>query len=592
MDHGVPAGSYKDLVLFLATAGIVVPLFKRLRISPVLGFLAAGVALGPYGLGGLTGGLPWLSQVSVSQPAEIEQTAAFGVVFLLFMIGLELSWERLRQMRRLVFGLGGLQVVVTAAAIVGLAGAVGLAGPAALVVGAALALSSTAIVMPVLADAKRQHSEAGRASFAVLLSQDLAAPLIILAVGLLGGTGGGGRAISPSSLVATFLGLVAMVAAGRFLLRPIMRSVARAKSQELFVAACLLVAIGAGLISALIGLSMALGAFIAGLLLAETEYRHEVEVTIEPFKGLLLGLFFVSVGIGLDLSRLLAHPWPILELVAALIAIKSVAAFAVSRLMGMRMAAAAETALTLAGAGEFAFVILSGAMAARLVSPTVGGDVIVAATLSMFAVPALSALGARLGHAVAEPAVEDAIPPAMTAGPARVLVIGYGRVGRLVGEMLSRHEIAWAGVDSDVRASEAGRQEGQDIFYGDATRADFLHRFGLAGARALVVTMDQPEAAEAVVAAARRARPDLTIVARARDARHAARLYELGATDAVPETIEASLQLSEAVLVDIGVPMGLVIAGIHERRDEYRRQLNRPDALGGRIRRARDAARR
>ncbi len=592
MDHSVPAGNYKDLLLFLATAGIVVPLFKRLRISPVLGFLAAGVALGPYGLGGLTGGLPWLSQVSVSQPAEIEQTAAFGVVFLLFMIGLELSWERLRQMRRLVFGLGGLQVVVTAAAIVGLAGAVGLAGPAALVVGAALALSSTAIVMPVLADAKRQHSEAGRASFAVLLSQDLAAPLIILAVGLLGGTGGGGRAISPSSLVATFLGLVAMVAAGRFLLRPIMRSVARAKSQELFVAACLLVAIGAGLISALIGLSMALGAFIAGLLLAETEYRHEVEVTIEPFKGLLLGLFFVSVGIGLDLSRLLAHPWPILELVAALIAIKSVAAFAVSRLMGMRMAAAAETALTLAGAGEFAFVILSGAMAARLVSPTVGGDVIVAATLSMFAVPALSALGARLGHAVAEPAVEDAIPPAMTAGPARVLVIGYGRVGRLVGEMLSRHEIAWAGVDSDVRASEAGRQEGQDIFYGDATRADFLHRFGLAGARALVVTMDQPEAAEAVVAAARRARPDLTIVARARDARHAARLYELGATDAVPETIEASLQLSEAVLVDIGVPMGLVIAGIHERRDEYRRQLNRPDALGGRIRRARDAARR
>ena len=592
MDHSVPAGSYKDLLLFLATAGIVVPLFKRLRISPVLGFLAAGVALGPYGLGGLAGQLPWLSQVSVSQPAEIEQTAAFGVVFLLFMIGLELSWERLRQMRRLVFGLGGLQVVVTAAAIVGLAGAVGLAGPAALVVGAALALSSTAIVMPVLAEAKRQHSEAGRASFAVLLFQDLAAPLIILAVGLLGGTGGGARALSPSSLVPTFLGLALMVAAGRFALRPIMRSVARAKSQELFVAACLLVAIGAGLISALIGLSMALGAFIAGLLLAETEYRHEVEVTIEPFKGLLLGLFFVSVGIGLDLSRLLAHPWPILELVAALIAIKSVAAFAVSRLMGMRVAAAAETALTLAGAGEFAFVILSGAMAARLVSPTVGGDVIVAATLSMFAVPALSALGARLGRAVTEPAVEDAIPPAVTAGPARVLVIGYGRVGRLVGEMLSRHEIAWAGVDADVRASEAGRREGQDIFYGDATRADFLHRFGLAGARALVVTMDQPEAAEAVVAAARRARPDLTIVARARDARHAARLYELGASDAVPETIEASLQLSEAVLVDIGVPMGLVIAGIHERRDEYRRQLNRPDALGGRIRRARDAARR
>jgi CPA2 family monovalent cation:H+ antiporter-2 len=274
-----------------------------------------------------------------------------------------------------------------------------------------------------------------------------------------------------------------------------------------------------------------------------------------------------------------------------LIVVKAAGAFAVSRLMGLRVAAAAETALTLAGAGEFAFVVLTAAAASRLIAPALAGDVVVAASLSMFAIPALSALGARLGRAVADAPVEDVIPSAVADGPARVLVIGYGRVGHLVGEMLTRNQIAWAGVDSDVRASEAGRREGQEIFYGDATRADFLHRFGLAGARALVVTMDAPEAAEAVVAAARQSRPDLTIVARARDAHHAGRLYELGATDAVPETIEAALQLSEAVLVDIGVPMGLVIAGIHERRDEYRRQLNRPDALGGRIRRARDSAR-
>ena len=595
MDHSVPAESYKDLVLFLATAGIVVPLFKRLRVSPVLGFLAAGVALGPFGLGGLSEQIPWLARVSVSKPEEIAQTAAFGVVFLLFMIGLELSWERLRQMRWLVFGLGGLQMIVTVAAIAGVGAALGLPAPAALVIGAALALSSTAIVMPVLAEAKRQHSEAGRASFAVLLFQDLAAPLIIIVLGLVSQAAGplhAARTQTPMwrPILPALAGLALMVIAGRLMLRPIMRSVARAKSQELFVAACLLVAIGAGLISALIGLSMALGAFIAGLLLAETEYRHEVEVTIEPFKGLLLGLFFVSVGIGLDLSRLLAHPWPILGLVAALIAAKSTLTFAVSRLMGLRAAAAAETALTLAGAGEFAFVILAAAMAARLAPPALGGDVLVAATLSMFAVPALSALGARLGRAVADAPTHDVIPPAVAGGPARVLVVGYGRVGRLVGEMLTRNDIAWAGVDADARAAETGRRDGQAIFYGDATRADFLRRFGLAGARALVVTMDTPEAAEAVVAAARRERPDLTIVARARDARHAVRLYELGATDAVPETIEASLQLSEAVLVDIGVPMGLVIAGIHERRDEFRRQLNRPDALGGRTRRARDSA--
>jgi monovalent cation:H+ antiporter-2, CPA2 family len=590
MDHGGAASGYKDLVLFLATAGIVVPLFKRLRVSPVLGFLAAGVALGPYGLGGLAGQIPWLSQVSVSRPAEIAQTAEFGVVFLLFMIGLELSWERLRQMRRLVFGLGGLQMAATVAAIAGAGVMFGLGVPAAVTVGAALALSSTAIVMPVLAEAQRQHSEAGRASFAVLLFQDLATPVIIVALGLFGQTGAAAHQPLAPVIVPAVLGLAAMVAAGRLVLRPLMRSVARARSQELFVAACLLVAIGAGLISALIGLSMALGAFIAGLLLAETEYRHEVEVTIEPFKGLLLGLFFVSVGIGLDLSRLLAYPWLILGLVVALIAAKALAAFAASLLMGLRVAAAAETALTLAGAGEFAFVILTGAAASGVVAPALGSDVVVAASLSMFAIPALNALGHRLGRVVTASPPEDVIPAAVTGGEDRVLVIGYGRVGHLVGEMLSRHDIAWAGVDSDARASEAGRRDGRDIFYGDATRADFLQRFGLTSARALVVTMDSPEATEAVVAAARQARPDLTIVARARDAHHAARLYALGATDAVPETIEASLQLSEAVLVDIGIPMGLVIASIHERRDAFRLQLNRPNALGGRIRRARDAA--
>ena len=473
MDHSVPAGSYKDLVLFLATAGVVAPLFKRLRVSPVLGFLAAGWRWGLTAWAGSPSQTPWLSQVTVSNPAEIAQTAAFGVVFLLFMIGLELSWERLRQMRRLVFGLGGLQMTVTALAIAGLASALGLAAPAALAVGAALALSSTAIVMPVLADAKRQHSEAGRASFAVLLFQDLAAPVIIVALGLLGQAGAAARQPLAPIVVPALLGLAGMVAAGRLALRPIMRSVARAKSQELFVAACLLVAIGAGLISALIGLSMALGAFIAGLLLAETEYRHEIEVTIEPFKGLLLGLFFVSVGIGLDLSRLLAHPWPILGLVAALIVIKACVTFVAARLMGLRVAAAAETALTLAGAGEFAFVVLTGAVAARLVAPALGGEVVVAATLSMFAIPALSALGARLGHAVAETPAEDVIPPTLADSPSRVLVIGYGRVGYLVGRCWPIIRSPGPGWTPMFELGQAGRREGAgDLPWRPPTRAE------------------------------------------------------------------------------------------------------------------------
>ena len=589
MHPSVPAAGYKDLVLFLATAGIVVPLFKRLKLSPVLGFLGAGVLLGPFGLGQLADDAPWLAEITVSKPEEVSQIAEFGVVFLLFMIGLELSWERLRLMRRMVFGLGPLQVVVCAGAIAACGVLAHQPLFAAIAAGAGLALSSTAIVMPVLSETKRLHSEAGRATFAVLLFQDLAVAPIMVTLGVLG-TGGH---ISPGRLLSfapAALGLIVLVAIGRLLLRPMMRSVARARSEELFMAGCLLVVIGAGLAAAAAGLSMALGAFIAGLLLAETEYRHEVEVTIEPFKGLLLGLFFVSVGIRLDLARLAAHPFLILGVTFGMIAIKSLVTFLSARLMGLRARPAAETALALAAGGEFAFVVVGAGTASGLIGHRLGGSLEVAATLSMLMIPVLAFVGARIGRGAAGPRPETAPLPEIEAAP-RVLVIGYGRVGRLVGEMLGRHEVDWVAVDRSPGEAEAGRRAGHAVFFGDAARPEFLRRLGLAQARALVVTMDAPEAAEAVVRAARELRPDLVVVARARDARHAQRLYELGATDVVPETVEASLQLSEAVLVDIGTPMGLVIASIHERRDEFRKALNRPEALGARGRRARDALR-
>jgi CPA2 family monovalent cation:H+ antiporter-2 len=385
------------------------------------------------------------------------------------------------------------------------------------------------------------------------------------------------------------LGLAALVVIGRLLLRPMLRSVARAKSQELFVAACLLVVIGAGLLAAASGLSMALGAFVAGLLLAETEYRHEVEVTIEPFKGLLLGLFFVSVGLSLNLSRLASTPLEILALTLGLIAVKGAIAYAAGRIVRLKPPVAAEQALAVAAGGEFAFVILTTAVAAGALPRVLGQSVVMAATLSMFAIPLLAWAGQRLARR-AEP---EPPPPVLPAeGTPRVLVIGYGRVGRMVGDMLSRHDIPWAAVDRDAREAEAARAAGHEVFFGDASRGEFLARLDVAAARALVVTMDSPDAAEATVAAARAIRRDLTIVARARDTRHAQRLYALGATDVVPETVEASLQLSEAVLIDIGAPMGLVIASIHERRDDYRKQLNRPDAPSSRLRRARDALRR
>ncbi len=586
MAVGGEAQSYKDVVLFLATAGVVAPLFARLKLSPILGFMAAGVVLGPHGLGALTGQAPWLAAITVSRPGEIGEIAELGVVFLLFMIGLELSWERLRLMRRLVFGLGFVQVAGTAllgAAVLRMAGA---AWPSALALGAALALSSTALVMPALAEHRRLHGEAGRAVFSVLLFQDLAVAPILVALTLVG-DGAPTRVIPLLKVFAPAVaGLAGLVVFGRLLLRPMLKSVARTRSNELFMGACLLVIIGAGLVASLSGLSMALGAFVAGLLLAETEFRHEIEVLIEPFKGLLLGLFFVSVGIGLDLSLLAARPVFILGLAVGLIAFKAVGVGVAARAFGLTARAALEAGLALASAGEFAFVIVNQAMGAAIVPPELGEAVLVAAGLSMAAAPLLVAAGARLGTGRTAPPEPLPEPPA---GEARVLVIGYGRVGRLVADMLDRHDIPWLAVERDTRLVEAGRREGRPIHFGDASRPELLKRLGLPAARALVATMDAPEAAEAITAAARGLRPDLTIVVRARDARHARRLYDLGATDAVPETVEASLQRSEATLVDIGVPMGLVIASIHERRDEIRKELNRPESLGGR-RRLRDRA--
>jgi CPA2 family monovalent cation:H+ antiporter-2 len=565
---------YKEALIFLVTAGIVAPLFFRLHISPVLGFLLAGVALGPFGLGRLTARAPWLDALALTNVEAIDRVAAFGVVFLLFMMGLELSFERLTRMRRLVFGLGFAQVVLSALLLGAVAFWLGQPPASALVIGAALSVSSTAIIIPVLAERKRLNLAAGRASFAILLFQDLAvAPLLFMVTMLVGGQENGlgfGLALTVATAALALTGLIVL---GRLVLRPLFHSVAMTKSTEFFMAACLLVVLGAGLIAAVSGLSMALGAFIGGLLLAETEYRREIEVTIEPFKGLLLGLFFVAVGASLDLSLLVASPGPILIACAIVIA-KSLALLLLGRAFGLPARVAREVALLLGPGGEFAFVMIGAAAAGGVIAPKIGQTILVAVTLTMFAAPAL----ARLGEILAgKPPAPGLSPEAMEPPPEdeghRVIIVGYGRVGALIGEMLERHKIPYIAVDMDAALIARQRGAAKPIYYGDATRPEFLRRCGIDKARALVVTMDAPRSNEAVVEAARTLRADLTLVARARDAAHAKTLYDLGVTDAVPETIEASLQLSEAVLVDIGVPMGIVIASIHEKRDEYRALL-------------------
>jgi CPA2 family monovalent cation:H+ antiporter-2 len=577
-------GDYTDVVLFLATAGVVVPIFRRFRLSPVLAFLGAGVALGPFGLGALQGELPWLRYVTLKSSASMDQLAQFGVVFLLFAIGLELSWERLWTMRRFVFGLGGSQVVVCSAAIAGVAMLVGQGPMAAVLLGAALALSSTAVVMPLLAERNRQFSRPGRAIFSVLLLQDLAVAPILVTVAVLGGDRG--ESFSPKltlAFAAAALGLLFLVVLGRLVLRPMMRSVARADSEELFVAASLLIVVVAGLVAALSGLSMALGAFIAGLLLAETEYRKDIERTVAPFKGLLLGLFFVSVGIGLDLSLLAAQPTSIVAWLVGLMLLNGSIVFGLARLFGLAAAAAAETALVLAASGEFAFVILHSAAGEGLLDRRLVQTVLVSATLSMFCIPVLASIGAALGRSAGARARHPPIDPLHSAR-SKVVVVGYGRVGRLVVDMLARHGVPWIAVERAPRLIAAARRQGHDVILGDAARPDVLERLGLDAALAVVVTMDSAEAAEGVVVTARSLAPDLAIVARAHDAEQAGRFYRLGATDVVPETIEASLRLSEALLSRIGMPPDAVAASIGQRRDEFRHQAGNAETPNGKAR--------
>ena len=565
---------FKEVLLFLVTAGLIAPLFRRLRISPVIGFLSAGAVLGPHGLGALAARSPAMALITLPSLRGIEPIAEFGVVFLLFTIGLELSWERLTRLRRLVFGLGALQLFVSGALLAGVAVLCRQTPAAALVLGAGLALSSTAVVIPVMAERRRLGTTAGRTVFSVLLFQDLMVAPLLFVVSMLSTRGGDLWVEMAAILLPALCGLLLVVGGGRLLIRPLFHHVAAAGSTEFFMAACLLVVIGTAALTALSGLSMGLGAFIAGLLLAETEFRREIEVTIEPFKGLLLGLFFVAVGAGLDFSQVVAAPLATLGVAAGLLVLKLAVTFAAARAMRLSWRVATEAALMLAPGGEFAFVLIKAAVDGRFLPLRTGVDVEIAVTLSLFLVPALAALSRRLTPKL--PSVDAHLaemPPAATVTKARALLVGYGRVGQLVASMLKKHDIPYLAVDEDVAVVRAFRPRGTDVVWGNAGRLEFLERCGLKTASALIITLNDADVAEQIVREVRALRPNLTIVARARDAERAARLYKLGASDAVPETIEASLQLSEAVLVDMGVPMGLVIASVHEKRDEFRRLL-------------------
>jgi CPA2 family monovalent cation:H+ antiporter-2 len=576
--------AYSNALVVLGTAGVVVPMVRRWGLSSVLGYLGAGAVLGPFGLGSIGNAFPGLSWFTISDAQNVAGIAQLGIVFLLFLVGLELSFPRLSAMRRLVVGLGGSQVLLTSAVIAGAAVVAGKNPPEAIVLGASLSLSSTAIVLELLSNQERLTTSVGRASFSILLAQDLAVIPILLFVSILAARSSGSVLASlASALLQAAAAVIVIVIFGRVLLRPLFRLVATAGSSELFIAAVLFVIVAAGVIAGQAGLSMALGAFLAGLLLAETEYRKAIETTVAPFKGLLLGIFFFTVGMNVDFRELLREPLWLLGGVVSLITVKSLLTIGLGRLFRLSWPVATETGLLLGPGGEFAFVGIGMASATGLIEAPLASFTLAVTSVTMALTPLLSFAARSL---TARLASEKAVDPDLVARPAggqqHAIVVGYGRVGKVVCALLREHGVPYIAADSDAPTVTRDRRNGHDVYYGDAADPRFLETCGLAQAAGVIITIHSVSVIDEVVEHVRAMRPDVLIVSRARDADHARHLYGLGATDAVPETIEASLQLSEAALVGLGIATGRAIASIHEKRDEIRRALQEAAREAGR----------
>jgi monovalent cation:proton antiporter-2 (CPA2) family protein len=527
------------IVALLAAATIAVPLTRRFGLGSVLGYLLAGVAIGPSALG------------LVSDVDQIADVASLGVVMLLFLIGLELRPRRLWVMRRAVFALGAAQVVLSAAVLAVLARGAGVPWPGAIVLGTGLALSSTAIVLPMLAEADLLQNRAGRDGFAVLLFQDLAFIPLVALVPLL--TDHSLPDHLPWHDVARGAAAIAVIlVGGRFAVPPLIRSLGGARTPELFTAASLLIVAGTAYIANLAGLSMSLGAFMAGVLLSESEYRHELQADIAPFEGLLLGFFFISVGMSADLGLVRAHPGLLAGATAALLLAKAVVCFALALLSRQKLPDAIRFSLALPQASEFSFVLFAAAVAVGALAPGSAAMATLVAAVSMAATPVLFALSERfvIPRLAAAPVPDyDTIE----AANAPVIICGFGRFGQIVGRVLRMHGIAFTALERDLGQVDIVRRFGNKVYYGDPTRADLLRAAGAEQAKLLVIALDHPEDTLRVVEVAKRNFPQLKIMARARNRRHAYLLIDRGVDGLVRETFHSSLKMAEESLVALGI---------------------------------------
>lgn len=556
-----------DALVILGAAGLVIPGFARFRISPVIGFILVGLAVGPAGLGSLIDQYPWLYYITISDPKAIAPFAELGIILLLFSIGLELSFKRLWTMRTQVFGVGAAELLISAAIIgvalyligQGIGGAVGL--------GLALALSSTALVLPMVGT----QTAVGRSAFAMLLFEDLALVPIIFLLGALAPTASeAGWVGLVDTLVKGGVTIVVMLVLGRFTLPHIFSQAARTKSPEVFLAASLLVVIISSLATALVGLSPIVGALLAGILIAETDYHGEVEVMTAPFKGLALGVFLITVGMSLDL-RVIGANWSILLLaVVGVVIAKTIVTTLLLRFSGVSRGVSLEVGVLMSSPSETTLIVLTAASAAQLILPSTAAFWQIVTAIGLTITPLLARIGHDIARRLELAGSEEPTPLGEEGAQPAAVVIGFGRVGQMVCDLLKLHNQPFIAVESDADVVATARRNGYPILFGDVSRAEMLDKLRLGHARALILTMDDPVLSVRVTRRVRGWVPDLPIIARARDTDHAAELYKAGASDAVPETLESSLQLAETALVDLGVAMGPVIASIHQMREDLR----------------------
>jgi monovalent cation:H+ antiporter-2, CPA2 family len=563
----------KDALVILGAAGIVIPAFARLKVSPVIGFILVGVLTGPFALGALAQEHRWLTAFSISDRQAIEPFAELGIILLLFSAGLHISFRRLRTMGRSLLGLGSAELIGCAILIAGGMLLAGVAVPSAIALGLALAMSSTALVLPI----SGIDSQVGRTAFSMLLFEDLALVPMLFLIELIGGRANAGNLGTTALLGAAVV--AAMLLAGRSVLSPLFAQAARAKNSELFLAVSLLTVILASLATNAVGFSPILGALIAGVVIAETDYHAEVEAITAPLAGLALGIFLITVGMRIDLG-MFAREWPLILGAATVVLVtKAIVTSGLMRLSGIRTAVAVETGVMMASPSETSLIVLAAAAAVGIVSMSDASFWTTVTAIGLTVTPLLAAAGRRIGREVDSSAAMLDAHAAEAKG--RIVIFGFGRVGHMVADMLAAHHRSYLAIDSDVDSVRLAREAGHNVLFGDVSRPELAERLQLGHAAALVLTMDNPVLVARIARRVRRWVPDLPIVARARDTRHAAQLYRAGVTDAVPETLEASLQLSEAVLVDVGLPMGPIIASIHEKRDELRAEIKAEAELEG-----------